>query len=265
MTKYLVMIATDCGGTDRGRYEIETELDYHPEPVKTVMFETTSLSTLHAGFVGTAHALSTVDGHIERHGPLAPDLRVGLIINAAPERDDIYALRLTNGVEVVGPHLGFNFFFLQDRIEESFLVHDRSGRDTPFRSMEVMIPALAKRQGIGKFPHIEFEPKTLERITPKPGLFVADWDVHGNLYLASTKEDDSWIPKLGETQAFHIGDQVARLRRVDGIFKGERGEAVLTTGSLRLNGKNVNYIVVRGGRARDMFGSPAVGTEVVIE
>ncbi len=261
--RYQLILATDCGGTDRGRYEIAAHRCFFPYLVQPVFFETTSLSTLHCGFVATAHALSTVD----HFGPLRIGENIGLLVNAAPERDDIYALELDNGVQVVGPHLGFNFHFLRDRVRKSYLVRDTrdmSGKETPFRSMEIMVPALAVRLGAADFPHLEFVPQELPRYDPEPGVYVADWDSHDNLYLVSTGEDESWIPALGETRVFRIGNTVARLRHVDGIFAGETGEQVLTTGSLRLNGKSVHYIVVRGSRARAMLGNPTVGTKVLV-
>lgn len=258
MDRYLMVLATDCGGTDRGRYEIAVERSFYPKPVRTVVFETTTLSTLHAGFIAAAHGLSTID----HFGPLREGEKVGLLVNAAPERGPVFALKLDNGVEVVGPDLGWNFHFLRDRIVESFLVDDRSGKETPFRSMEVMVPALAARLGAAEFPNLAFRPKDIASFRPDPGIYVADWDSHGNLYLVSTDEDDAWIPALGETRTFRVGNNVARLRHVDGIFAGETGEQVLTTGSLRLNGRSVHYIVVRGARARDMLGNPGVGTRV---
>lgn len=258
MDKYLMVLATDCGGTDRGRYEIAACRSFFPHAVTTVVFETASLSTLHAGFIAAAHGLSTID----HFGPLRTGEKIGLLVNAAPERGPIYALTLDNGVEVVGPDLEWNFHFLRDRIVASHLVRDLSGKETPFRSMEVMVPALAARLGAAEVPHLSFVPKDIASFAPEPGIYVSDWDSHGNLYLVSTEEDDSWIPPLGETQTFRVGNNVARLRHVDGIFAGQTGEQVLTTGSLRLNGRKVHYIVVRGARARDMLGNPRVGTRV---
>src|SRR3989344_5900701 len=135
---------------------------------------------------------------------------------------------------------------------------------TPFRSMEVMIPALSKVLGVQECPHIILTQKLLVVEKAKSGLFVADWDAHGNLYVVPTGKYKNWTPKLNDSRVFHIGDKLARLRHVNSIFAGETGEPTLTTGSLRLNGEAVFYFVVVGSSARALFGNPPVGAEVII-
>ena len=279
MTKNVhLALVTDCGGSDRGRYEIAAHRAFFPNRVSLSFFETGSMNTLHTGFITAAHALSTID----HFGPLRPGEHIGILDNAAPRHgtengkalrgehrkndgEEIYALLLDNGVWVVGPNAGYNFFFLKNRVKESYLVTDTSGRQTPFRSMEVMIPALAKMFEIGDASHLELTSRPLPRYEAEPGVFVADRDSHGNLYLVSTGDDESWIPPLGESRTYRIGQKIARLRHVDGIFAGKTGEQTLTTGSLRLNGSPVRYIVVVGGDASSTFGSPPVGTKVEVE
>lgn len=273
-----LIIVTDCGGSDRGRYEIAAQRCFFPYDPCVTFFATESMNTLHSGFTAAAHALSTIDFF----GPLQAGEQVGVIDNAAPrhgkengralrgedrkpEGEEIYALRLQSGVWVVGPNAGYNFFFLRGQIAESWLVTDTSGRYTPFRSMEVMVPVLAKVLGIRENPHLRIEPKELPNMPTAAGVFVADWDSHGNIYLVSTLPDQNWIPAVGENRAFRIGTKIARLRHVDGIFAGNTGEQTLTVGSLQLNGQPVYYIVVVGGNAHSLFGSPAVGTRVEIE
>lgn len=273
-----VILVTDCGGSDKGRYEIAVERCFFPHDVRKTFFETHSMNTLHAGFTAAAHALSTGD----HFGPLKKGERTGILDNAAPrhgnengkslrgegrktEGEEIYALLLDNGVWVVGPNAGFNFHFLQSRVRKSYLVADTSGMVTPFRSMEVMVPTLAKVLGITEWPNIELNEKPLIVGTTKPGLFVADWDKHGNMYVVSVGQKEDCLPKLGESRVFQIGEKIARLRCVDGIFAGNTGEPTLTTGSLKLNGESVHYMVVVGSNARALFGKPAVGAEVIIE
>lgn len=273
-----VIIVTDCGGSDRGRYEIAARRCFYPHNVGITFFETESMNTLHSGFTTAAHALSTVDFF----GELAEGEFIGVLDNAAPrhgtengkklrgadrkrEGEEIYALRLRNGAWVVGPNAGFNFHFIKELVVESRLVIDTSGRYTPFRSMEVMVPALAKIFGSRDFPYLQLEQKDLVVGPREEGVYVADWDTHGNIYLVSTTDDESWIPQKGESHAFRIGNKIARLRHVEGIFAGHTGEQTLTVGSLQLNGKPVYYIVVVGGNAHSLFGSPAVGTRVEIE
>jgi len=273
-----VIIVTDCGGSDQGRYEIAAARCFFPHNMHLTFFATESMNTLHCGFTAAAHALSTIDFF----GPLQAGEQVGLLVNAAPrhgkengralrgegrkpEGEEIYALRLQSGVWVVGPNAGYNFFFLQGQIAESFLVTDTSGRYTPFRSMEVMVPALAKVLGVRENPHLRVEPKELSIVSAEIGVFVADWDSHGNIYLVSTCPDQSWIPALGENCAFRIGTKIARLRHVDGIFAGDTGEQTLTVGSLKLIGQPVHYIVLVGGNVHSTLGSPLVGTRVEIE
>ncbi|MDO8590608.1 MAG: hypothetical protein Q7R65_01375 [bacterium] len=277
--KYIhLILVTDCGGSDRGRYEIAARRCFYPERPEISFFGTESMDTLHSGFTTSAHALGTVDFF----GPLREGENTGILDNAAPrhgtengrklrgsdrkpEGEEIYALRLRNGVWIVGPNAGLNFFFLKGEVVESFLVTDSSGRYTPFRSMEVMIPTFAKIFGVGENPHLHLEPKNLAVSDGEAGVFVADWDTHGNIYLVSTLPDQTWVPPINENRAFRIGNKIARLRHVDGIFGGNTGEQTLTTGSLQLNGKSVYYIVVVGGNAHSSLGSPPVGTKVVIE
>ncbi|MDO8482264.1 MAG: hypothetical protein Q7S86_00400 [bacterium] len=277
--KYInLIVVTDCGGSDEGRYRIAAERSFFPHDLRQTFFATESLNTLHSGFTTAAHALSTVDFF----GPLRKGENVGILDNAAPrhgsengkklrgadrrpEGEDIYALELKNGVWVVGPNAGLNFYFLKGQVKNSFLVTDTSKRYTPFRSMEVMIPTFAKIFGIAKHPHLHLTPKKLSVTDGETGVFVADWDTHGNIYLVSTLPDDKWIQPTNENRAFRIGNKIARLRHVDGIFAGNTGEQTLTKGSLQLNGKPVYYIVVVGGNAHSLFGNPPVGTRVAIE
>ncbi len=279
MKKYVhLVVVTDCGGSDRGRYEIAAQRCFFPHDLRLTFFATESMNTLHSGFTTAAHVLSTIDFF----GALQKKEHIGILDNAAPrhgsenglklrgegrkiEGEEIYALHLLNGIWVVGPNAGLNFFFLKDQIAESFLLTDTSRRYTPFRSMEVMVPALAKIFGIQKHPHLHLESKELPIINVEKGVFVADWDTHGNIYLVSTLPNQDWVPSVGESRAFRIGNKIARVRHVNGIFDGNTGEQTLTMGSLRLNGKPVYYIVVVGGNAHSLFGNPPVGTKVEIE
>lgn len=279
MKKYAhLVIVTDCGGSDRGRYEIAAQRCFFPHDLRLTFFATESMNTLHSGFTAAAHALSTVD----LFGALQEGEQLGVLANAAPrhgsengrklrgekrkqEGEEIYALRLQNGVWVVGPNAGLNFFFLREQVIESLLIVDSSQRYTPFRSMEVMIPALAKILGVRECERLTLEPKELPAMPVAQGVFVADWDDHGNMYLVSTTLDETWVPQPGESRVFRIGNKIARLRHVNGIFAGYTGEQTLTVGSLRLNGKPIYYIVVVGGNAHSLFGNPSVGTEVLIE
>lgn len=273
-----LILVTDCGGSDQGRYEIAARRSFYPHQPQITFFGTHSMNTLHAGFTATAHALSTID----HFGPLQEGEVIGILDNAAPrhgtengkklrgnsrkaEGEEIYALLLDSGVWVVGPNAGLNFYFLQPRVRESYLVTDTSGMTTPFRSMEVMIPALATALKVREHENILLTEKPLEVSKPKPGLYVADWDEHGNLYVVAIGIKDGWQPPLGESRVFHIGDKLSMLRHVDGIFAGRTGEATLTTGSLKLNGLPVYYIVVVGASARAVFDNPVVGAEVTIE
>ncbi|MDO8564472.1 MAG: hypothetical protein Q7R88_00575 [bacterium] len=277
--KYIhLIIVTDCGGSDEGRYRIAAERCFFPHDVRPTFFATESLNTLHSGFTTAAHALSSVDFF----GPLRKGEHTAVLDNAAPrhgtengrklrgeerkpEGEEIYALRLQNGVWIVGPNAGYNFYFLKGQVVESFLVTDTSKRYTPFRSMEVMIPTFAKIFRVHKHPHLKLTPKKLQVSDGEKGVFVADWDSHGNIYLVSTVPDNAWVPPQGNTRAFRIGNKIARLRHVNGIFAGKTGEQTLTAGSLQLNGKPVYYIVVVGGNAHSLFGNPPVGTKVEIE
>ena len=279
MKKYVhLVVVTDCGGSDQGRYEIAAQRCFYPHDLRLTFFGTESMNTLHSGFTTAAHVLSTIDFF----GPLREGEQIGVLDNAAPrhgsengrrlrgenrklEGEEIYALRLRNGILVVGPNAGLNFFFLKGQVVESLLVTDTSGRYTPFRSMEVMVPALAKIFGIQENSHLHLEPRKLPVASVEEGIFVADWDTHGNIYLVSTIDNENWIPPVDESRAFRIGNKIARLRHVSGIFAGNTGEQTLTVGSLRLNEKPVYYIVVVGGNAHSLFGSPPVGTKVEIE
>ncbi len=273
-----LVFVTDCGGSDQGRYEIAASRCFFPHNLRTSFFPTVSMNTLHSGFTTAAHALSTIDFF----GELQEGECVGVLDNAAPrhgkengrklrgddrkqEGEEIYALRLQSGVWVVGPNAGLNFHFLRGQVVESLLVTDTSGRYTPFRSMEVMVPAFAKLFGVREFPNIQLTRKQLPILGAEAGIFVADWDDHGNVYLVSTTADESWVPPLGEIRVLRIGDQIARPRHVDGIFAGNTGEQTLTVGSLQLNGRPVYYIVVVGGNAHSLLGNPRVGTRVEIE
>lgn len=279
MKKYThLIIVTDCGGSDRGRYEIAAQRCFFPHDLRITFFTTESMSTLHAGFTAAAHVLSTIDFF----GALREGEQIGVLVNAPPRHgsenglklrgdgrkldgEEIYALRLRSGIWVVGPNAGLNLFFLKGQVVESFLITDTSGRYTPFRSMEVMVPTFAKIFGAQENPHLHLESKKLSISEAESGVFVADWDTHGNMYLVSTWPNEDWVPPLGESRAFRIGNKIARLRHVNGIFAGNTGEQTLTVGSLQLNGKPVYYIVVVGGNVHLLFGNPPVGTRVEIE
>lgn len=273
-----LIVVTDCGGSDRGRYEIAARRCFWPHRVEITFFATESMNTLHAGFTAAAHALSTV----EMFGPIQAGEHIGLLVNAAPRHgkengrklrgterkpdgEEIYVGKLRNGVYVVGPNAGANLFFLQGAMVESSVLTDKSGRYTPFRSMEVMLPALAKVMGARENPLLALQPKKLVVAELDQGVFVADWDSHGNIYLVSTVTDDAWIPPKGQSRVFRVGNKIARLHHVDGIFAGNTGDQTLTTGSLKLNGRPVYYIVLVGGNAHSSLGNPPVGTRVEVE
>lgn len=275
-----VIIVTDCGGSDHGRYEIALNRCVFPHQHTLAFFETGSKNTLHSGFTAAAHALSTIDFF----GPLKPDEQIGILVNAAPrhgnengnrlrgknrkkEGEEIFVIELKNGVWVVGPNAGFNLFFFQKEIKQSFLLIDHLHPNTQFRSMESMIPGLVKVLGINDFKHIELQPKPFTPpVNTETGIFVADWDTHGNIYLYSTLNAEQWVPQMGKTVCIKIGNSIARLRHVEGIFAGQTGEQTLTKGSLKLLGREaIYYIVVVGSEAHPQFKCPPVGTPVYIE
>lgn len=270
-------LATDCGRTDEGRYKIGIGRTFFPYSPTIAFFPTESKNTLHAGFVAAAHALSTVD----LFGPLMEGERIGVMVNAAPREadkngkalrgenrdhdgEDVFAIRLKNGVWVVGPNAGMNFYFIpKQNIAESYVLGGPR-LETPFRSLELMVPAKSKVLGVQDFPDITLTERNLVVPVPETGVFVGDWDSHGNIYVVSTQPDESWIPPLGESVTVYVGNECARLRHVQGIFAGHTGEPTLTTGSLRLNGHLVHYIVVVGSDAHGLFKNPPVGTPVRI-
>lgn len=268
-------LVTDCGGTDKGRYELVVPRSFFPYSPNQAFFETVSMRPLHSGFVGMAHAMSTID----MFGPLREGEKIGALFNAAPrlgdqnghrlrgakrhkDGEDVFALLLDNGVWVVGPNAGMNFYFIpKNRIKESYVLAGPRLK-TPFRSMELMIPALAKQLVLASFPDITLRPKDLVVPLPESGVFLGDWDSHGNMYIFGTRKAQSWLPRIGAKITVRIGGKIARLRHVRGIFAGRTGEETLTTGSLLLNGQNVHYIVVVGGNAHGLFGQPEVGSRV---
>lgn len=278
MENVLLILVTDCGGSDRGRYEIAAGLCFADCNLHVSFFTTGSMNPLHSGFTGAAHAFSTVSFF----SSIREDTKVGILINAAPRHgtengrrlrgnrrktrgEEIYALLLRDGTWVVGPNAGLNLYFIKEQVSKSFLVTDSLRPNTPFRSMETMVPALTKVLGIRDFPNITLTPKRLCVIQPEPGIYVVDWDDHGNIYLWSNLPDGALVPPVGRTRVFRIRDRIGRLRHVRGIFAGKTGEQTLTQGSLMLDGKPIYYIVVVGGSAHDLLGNPPVGTRVEVQ
>lgn len=275
--KVNLLIVTDCGGTDEGRYRIAAERCFHPHQVSVTFFATRSLNTLHAGFVTAAHALSAID----HFGPLPEDEVWGILDNAAPRAEDglrglgrrvsgedVFTLILDNRVVVVGPNAGHNFHFIRPRVKESYLVEDVTGQKTPFRSMEVMIPALAEslikvRFLCGETPRLCFLNKELQVPQVPTGTFVGDVDSHGNMYLVTIGEPLR-LPPVGNQLQVTIADQAHIVRYVDGIFAGTTGELCLTYGSLTLGGQPVPYLVRVGGSAHAVFGYPDVAARVAL-
>lgn len=267
MDTYNIQIVTDCGGLDSVRYTGWAKMFFDPKPVDVEVIPTAPLNVVHPGFIAATHVVAEIDKFIERYDKPSYLHKKGLIINAAPERGDIYAARLDNGLEVVAPHLGFNLEFLRDRIVESALVVDTSGRETPFRSNEVMIPALAQRLGVRSSGHINFKPQPLPIIPIKSELLVGGVDHLGNMYVVPTKGDMTWLPGLGERRIVRIRNDSHAVRCVNGVFAGDSGELVLTPGSLMLyreplKRESVYYLVKRNGNAYHEFGSPPIGTRV---
>ena len=281
MSKYAhIAIVTDCGDLDEMRYRVTAQRLFFPHAVRVSFCATESLNTLHAGFVGATHVVA----EINRSGRLKEGEFIGLLVNAAPRLgreggrplrgenrqtagEAICALLLQSGVWVVGPNAGLNFYFLQKEVRESFLVADPSGQRTPFRSNYVMMPALAQIFDPHQGSRIRLEPKALPPIEAEPGLFVGGQDSHGNLYIASTRPDERWVPPVGESRALFIGDHgPVRIRRFDGIFAGNTGDLALTTGSLELpDGRPVYYIVRVGGHAAPSLGHPRPGAKIRLE
>src|SRR3989344_1485884 len=271
-------LVTDCAGTDEGRYLLAIGRAFFPQTPTVAFFPTASMQPLHSGFIAAAHALSTID----LFGQLRPRERVGVLVNAARRHgqenghhlrgaqrkksgEEVYALELKNGLWIVGPNAGMNFYLLpRNQIAHSYILGGPRLK-TPFRSMELMVPALAQALGANNFKDISFTPKRLTIPEPEPGVFVGDWDSHGNIYIFSTLPDKEWLPALGKRITVNINGRGARLRHVNGIFAGRTGEVTLTVGSLKLNDSNVHYIVVVGGDAHGLFGRPPVGARVAIE
>ena len=90
MRQIHLIIVTDCGGSDRGRYEIATRRCFFPKVPRLTFFETHSMNTLHAGFTTAAHALSTVD----HFGSLKDGESIGILDNAAPRHGSENGRRL---------------------------------------------------------------------------------------------------------------------------------------------------------------------------
>src|SRR3989338_1229521 len=77
-----IQIITDCGGTDRFRYESMAFRAFYPHDVKIAFCETEPLNPEHAGFTAAAQGLST----ITYLGPLKDGENIGILANAAPRR-----------------------------------------------------------------------------------------------------------------------------------------------------------------------------------
>jgi hypothetical protein len=270
-----LVIVSDCARLDEARYKIAARTTFLPHRVQVDFFETEPMNPFHSGFVAAAHVLSTFDlFDAPREGQ-----RIGVLVNSAPRHgtenqklrgtgrtvsgEEIYALLLRNGIWVVGPNAGPNLFFLEQAVKESYLVEDTSGMETPFRSMQIMVPALAKLVVGNEFPNIKLIPKQLVTENPGNGPFIADVDSFGNIYIYD--KDDAWVPSLGGKVSIRVGNYPARPQHVGGIFAGETGDQTLTKGSLKLFERPIYYIVVVGGSAHRQLGSPQVGTKITIE
>ncbi len=271
-----ISIVTDCGRSDALRYEIGAAACFADARFSMGFFETESFNTLHAGFVAGSHAYAP----IEYFSDIAPRMQFGILVNAAPgaaegqklrgldnksDGGQIYALELKNGVCVVGPNVGYNLYFFRDLIARSFLVTVSKNSDTPYRSLEIMLPALAQVMGVRNFPGFTLTPKKLDLPEVQNGIYVGDSDSHGNIYLASIGQEQGFVPRVGEVFTVQIGDKSIKARYTDQFFAARAGEFTLTTGSLTLAGNPVYYLIQMGGSASNFFGNPAVGTKILVQ
>ena len=91
MKKYVhLVVVTDCGGSDQGRYEIAAQRCFYPHDLRLTFFGTESMNTLHSGFTTAAHVLSTIDFF----GPLREGEQIGVLDNAAPRHGSENGRRL---------------------------------------------------------------------------------------------------------------------------------------------------------------------------
>ena len=192
-----------------------------------------------------------------------PDDRI-VYANVAPREDEddprednagepLAAARLGSGVLVVGVASGFSLSFLAAAgIEVRAVTVSDAG--SQFRSRDVFPAAVA---ALARGEDVLAGPIT---VPPPPERAVVYTDGYGNLKT-------SWHEPpgpVGSTVRVRIGDRTAPAVVSDGVFAVPAGAMSFAPGSSGWD-RPFYELLIRGGNAARIFGSPANGTAVQVE
>lgn len=257
----LLHLVADFGTGDLAFAEVAQRLALQLPEARVWPTAVPPFATLTAGFVVAQLALG--DG---------PEDRV-VFHNVAPRRDDVGArrdndgerlvhARLPNGVQVVGVDAGHAFSFLAEAGAELRRV-DVATHGSQFRSRDLFPPALAaalRGEGLG-------EPLAVGAVPAVPHDRVAYVDGFGNL---KTTIDESEMPGPGTELTVTIGTVRRSVVRAGGSFGVPQGRLSFAPGSsgwpLPDGGRRrFMELFLRGGSAAELFGRPAVESELRVE
>lgn len=258
----LLHVIADYGPADLAFAEVAQRLRLHLPDAELLYTPVPAFATLAAGFCSAQLALNE-----------APP---GMVVfhNVAPRHDDraarsdnagerLAAVRLPNGVTVVGVNSGYAFSFLRGSLGEIRHVAVPA-EGSQFRSRDLFPQALAAvlRDPAGALA----EPVPAESIPPVPESRLAYVDGFGNLKTTICREDG---PPLGSWVRVRIGTVERRALVAGGGFAVPHGQLAFAPGSSGWSmpeGHRVRFreLFLRGGSAWEEFGRPPVEAEVVV-
>jgi hypothetical protein len=257
----LIHVVADYGHGDLAAAEVRARLALHLPGAVVTYTPVAPFDTIAAGFCVAQLALG--EGPAQRlvYPHVAPREDVD---DPRPdnEGEPLVSARLAGGVLVVGVAAGSTFAFVAEEAEEMHEVAvPPSG--SQFRSRDAfpaLLPAL-----IADDRSVLASPVGSETMGSIPPRAVAYVDGYGNLkttwHQAPADSGARVRVRVGEVEADAIVN--------DGTFAVAAGELAFAPGSsgwdTRAGGRRQWYeLLIRGGSAAELFGSPASGTPVEI-
>ncbi len=260
----LLHVVADFGRGDLAFAEVAQRIKNLLPEADLVLTAVPPFATLAAGFAVAQLALNE-----------GPNDAV-VFHNVAPRRDDeaprsdnagerLAAMRLPNGVTVVGVHAGYAFSFLAESgAELRYARADAAG--SQFRSRDIFPAALARI--------VRGERGALEGVVPAasvppvPEARVAYVDAFGNVKTTVRSPGPLAEAPEGSRVRVRVGTREHSAVLVRGSFSVPAGALALAQGSSgwRANGHEVRWLelFLRGGSAAELFGHPSIGQGVEV-
>lgn len=202
-----------------------------PEDMR-ISFVSPTPSTIHAGFV-----LSQI---VETEEKYARPLNTVIFQNVDPRLEsnksiqetkgaDLFIIRLVSGIYILGPNAGYNFSFVREKIDEAF-TYPGINRDVQFRSRDIYA-RVAVYLSESLENKMELEEAHMSLIPRLQDDYIGHIDNFGNIKTTIKESIFKEKYSYGDQVKFTVDSITHKLRFVDSMFAGNRGELVIFPGS----------------------------------